>query len=328
MSEPNKGEGSTRSVLAALAANVAVGGVKLAAGLLSGSAALLSEAAHSAGDSATELLLLVALRRSDRPADRKHPFGYGKERYFWSLLAAGAIFVSGAGFSLYEGIHTLAGAGEGVDLLWVNYPALAIAFVFEGSSLRIALQRLRGYIRKHRLTLRDYIASPEDPTVNSVTLEDSAALVGICVAALGVGLHQLTGSSVWDGVASLVIGVLLLAVAFVLARACEALLIGKQADPRLLRAIEERLEQRDEVVDVVDLLTMLTGAGRVLVCTRVDFVDTFSAGELEQACVRAADELRAEFPELDEIFIQPAARENRALRQRVRDRYGKALADG
>lgn len=321
------GEGSRLSVLAALAANVAVGLVKLAAGLFGGSAAMLSEAAHSAGDSSTELLLLVALRRSDRPADAAHPFGYGKERYFWSLLAAVAIFVSGAAFSTFEGIHTILGGGAESGTVWVSYPALALAFVFEGTSLRVAIRQLRAHIRRRRQTLRQYIANPEDTTVNSVTLEDSAALVGICVAALGVGLFQLTGSEVWDGVASLVIGALLLLVAFVLARTCEALLIGKQADPRLLRAVEARLEEQDEIVDVVDLLTMLIGTNRVLLCARVDFVDTLSAGDLERACVRVADHLRAEFPELVETFIQPASRRDVQVRERVRERYGHALAD-
>jgi cation diffusion facilitator family transporter len=326
---PQEGEhgGSLPSVLAALAANIGVGLVKLVAGLFSGSGALLSEAAHSAGDSTTELLLLVALRRSQRPPDAAHPFGYGKERYFWSLLGAGAIFVSGAAFSVYEGIHTIVSPGAESGMLWVSYPALAIAFVFEASSLRVAVRQLRAHIRRRRQTLRQYIDNPVDTTVNSVTLEDSAALVGICVAALGVGLHEATGSTVWDGIASLVIGCLLLAVAFVLARTCETLLIGKQADPRLLGDIERLLEEQDEIVDVVDLLTMLTGTGSVLLCTRVDFVDTVSAGELERACVRVADQLRSEFSELDEIFIQPASRTDRAVRQRVRDRYGRALAD-
>jgi len=327
MPDRKDGGESTLSVVTALAANVGVGLVKLLAGLFSGSGALLSEAAHSAGDSTTELLLLVALRRSDRPADRQHPFGYGKERYFWSLLAAVAIFVSGAAFSIFEGIHTILGPGEDSGMLWVTYPALAIAFVFEGTSLRVAVRQLRTHIQRRHQSLRQYIANPTDPTVNSVTLEDSAALVGICLAALGVGLHQLTGSKVWDGLASLSIGCLLLVVAFVLARTCEALLIGKQADPQLMRAIEERIEEQDEVVDVVDLLTMLTGTGRVLLCTRVDFVDTVSAGELERACVRVAGQLNAEFAELDEIFIQPASRADRSVRERVQDRYGHALAD-
>ncbi len=311
----------------ALAANAAIGLLKLAAGLLTGSGALLSEAAHSAGDSITEVLLLVAVSRSTRPADRAHPFGYGKERYFWSLLAAVGIFVSGAAFSIFQGVHTIVGPKEPAAELWVNYIVLALAAVLEGISFRTAARELREQAHRRRQSWRDYVRDPEDPTVNSVTLEDSVALIGIAVAAAGVGLHQLTGSSVWDGAASLVIGGLLLVVAFVLARTCETLLIGKQADPRLLAALEKRLEGEEEIVDVVDLLTMVVGAGRVLLCVRADFVDTLTTATIEQACVRVADDLRTEFPTLDEIFIQPASREDPEVRERVRARYGRALAE-
>ncbi|MGI8760236.1 MAG: cation diffusion facilitator family transporter [Jatrophihabitantaceae bacterium] len=323
--EHGKGERSL-TVLLALGANVAVGALKLAAGLLTGSAALLSEAAHSGGDCMTEVLLLVALRRSDRPADRRHPFGYGKERYFWSLLAAVAIFVSGAAFSFYEGLHTILGAAEPTGRLWINYPVLALAAVFEGISFRQAARQVRAQSRRRRVSVRDLFRDPEDPTVNSVALEDSAALVGLLIAALGVGLHQATGSGIWDGAASLAISLLLLGVAFVLARACESLLIGKQADPRLLRAIEKHLEDEPEIEYVVDLLSMLTGSGRILLCVRADFLDSVSSGDLEQACLRVDRDLREHFPELDEIFIQPASRDDPRMRERVRRRYGSPLA--
>ena len=254
------GDEGTLTVLLALAANVAVGILKLAAGLISGSSALLSEAAHSVGDSTTEILLLVALRRSDRPADARHPFGYGKERYFWSLLAAGAIFVSGAAFSIYEGLHTILGSGaESTDMLWINYPVLVIAAGFEGTSFLQAIRRARTQARQSRKTLRGLLRDPEDPTVNSVAMEDSAALVGIGIAIVGVLFHQLTGDAVYDGIASLLIGLLLLVVAFLLARATGDLLIGKQAPTRLLEAIESFLESEDEIIDVVDVLSMLVG---------------------------------------------------------------------
>ena len=154
--------------------------LKLVAGLISGSSALLSEAAHSVGDSTTEILLLVALRRSDRPADPRHPFGYGKERYFWSLLAAGAIFVSGAAFSIYEGLHTIFGGGQRIHgQLWINYPVLVIAAGLEGTSFLQAIRRARSQARKSRKSLRGAAPRPGGPTVNSVAMEDSAALVGI-----------------------------------------------------------------------------------------------------------------------------------------------------
>jgi divalent metal cation (Fe/Co/Zn/Cd) transporter len=172
-----------------------------------------------------------------------------------------------------------------------------------------------------------YLRTPRDPTVNSVLLEDSAAMIGIALAALGVGLHQLTGDAVWDGAASIAIGVLLLGVSLVLARACAALLIGRQADQRLLQQIEKFLEDRDDVLDVVDVLTMVVGTDSVLLCTRVDFVDELTAADLEEACVRIDEQLRQEFEELSEVFVQPASRRDKALRKRVEARYGRALAD-
>jgi len=319
-------KGSVVTVLLALLANAAVGVLKLAAGLLTGSAALLSEAAHSAGDTSTELLLLTALRRSERPADPTHPFGYGKERFFWSLLAAVAIFASGAAFSVYEGLRTIISGGESSRMLWINYPVLAFALVFEAVSLRQAVRQTRGEARQRRRSLRAVVREPHDPTVRSVLLEDSAAVTGVIVAAVGVGLHQLTGSAMWDGAASLAIGAVLVVAAVLLARACKALLVGRQADPRLVRSIETVLEQQDEVDDVVDLLTMLTGADRVLVCTRVDFADGFTTSEVEQACVRIDRTLRERFSDLDEIFIQPAPKWDPQVRARVRARYGHELA--
>ncbi|HEY8302458.1 MAG TPA: cation diffusion facilitator family transporter [Jatrophihabitans sp.] len=323
------GDESTVTVLLALGANLAVGVLKLIAGLISGSGALLSEAAHSVGDSTTEVLLLVALRRSDRPADRRHPFGYGKERYFWSLLAAGAIFVSGAAFSIYEGLHTIfsSGGAESTDKLWINYPVLVVAACFEGASFFQAIRRARTQARESRKTLRGLLRDPEDPTVNSVAMEDSAALVGILIAIIGVSLHQLTGDAVYDGIASLLIGALLLVVAFLLARATGDLLIGKQASTRLLDAIETFLENEAEILDVVDVLSMLVGTGSVLLCVRADFHDEVSSGDIEEACMRIDIDLRERFPELSEVFIQPVSRGDPRVEERVEARYGRTLSD-
>ncbi|MCW2540528.1 MAG: cation diffusion facilitator family transporter [Frankiales bacterium] len=318
---------STTTVLVALAANVGIGVLKLAAGLITGSAALLSEAAHSVGDASTELLLLTALRRSDRPADRIHPFGYGKERYFWSLLAAVTILVSGAAFSIYQGVHTIVSGHESSRLIWINYPVLAIGLVLEGASFRQATKQATRAARRGRRSVRSYLRDPDDPTVKSVFLEDSAALIGLVIAALGVGLHQLTGSSVWDGGASLCIGLLLVVAAFLLAQTCKSLLIGKQADPRFLRTLSSWLETQPEVTDVVDVLTMMVGTDQVLLCARVDFVDSYTAAELEKACARMDIELSEQFPLLSEIFIQPVPRSDPAMRDRVLRRYGRVLAD-
>ena len=320
-------EESTLTVVLALTANVGVAILKLFAGLISGSGALLSEAAHSAGDSSTELLLLTALRRSERPADRVHPFGYGKERYFWSLIAAVTILVSGAAFSIYQGLVTIFGPGGDEHLLWINYPVLALAAILEATSFRQALRQAKGAAARGGRSVRSYIRDPDDPTVKSVVLEDSAALVGLLFAGIGVGLHQLTGNSVYDGGASLAIGLLLVFAAFALAQSCEGLLIGKQADVRMLQEISRRVEAEPEILDVVDVLTMMLGVNRVLLCLRVDVENDYSAEQIERACVRIDTQLRTEFPSLHEVFIQPVPRSDAITRNRVLSRYGRVLAD-
>jgi cation diffusion facilitator family transporter len=304
---------SLLTVLLALSANAAIAVAKLVAGLLTGSAAMLSEAAHSAADCATELFLLTALRRSARPADRSHPFGYGKERYFWSLLAAVSIFTAGALFSIYQGVHTLTGNPEEHQDVLVGYLVLAAAAVLESISLAQAIRQVRSEQAKDDLPLLPYLRRSDDPTVKTVLYEDCAALVG---------LTQLTGSQVWDGIASLLIGLLLVLVAYLLGRTNMNLLIGRQADSRLVYAVRDRLAGQPEVEAVVDLLTMLTGTDRVLVCARLDFDDSVSAADLERACVRIDGELRREFPDLDEIFLEPVPRNDPELRARVRARYG------
>ena len=321
-------QGESRlTVFVALAANAGIGLLKLIAGLLSGSGAMLAEAAHSVGDSSTELLLLTALRRSGRPADVVHPFGYGKERYFWSLLAAVAIFVSGAMFSIYLGVHTILTPERGVSHIWLSYLVIGVGAIMEGTSLVRALQQTRREATDSEQSVGEYVQDPDDPTVKSVVLEDSAALIGLALAAAGVGLHAITGSAVWDELASIAIGLLLVVAAGMLAQTCKSLLVGKQADIRLVHSIETMLEEQPEVDDVVDLLTMQTGTDRVLVCARVDFVDDYSAADLEKACLRIDSDMREQFTDLDEIFIQPVPRSDPGLRQRVRARYGRALAE-
>jgi len=319
-SEENGGE-SLLTVLLALGANFGVAVAKTVAGLMTGSSAMLSEAAHSYADCGTELFLLTALRRSVKPADRSHPFGYGKERYFWSLLAAVSIFTAGSLFSFYQGVHALSGTPEDQGHTTVAYIVLAVAAVLEGSSLTQAIRQVRKEQEKDRLPLRPYLRRSDDPTVKTVLYEDSAALFGLLLAFLGLFLSQITGSPVWDGIASLLIGGLLVLVAYLLGRTNMNLLIGQQADPRLVEAIRNHLESQAEVEVVVDLLTMLTGTDRVLVCARLDFVDEFNAADLERACLRIDGELREAYPDLDEIFLEPVPRTDPELRERARARY-------
>ncbi|APU17949.1 MULTISPECIES: cation diffusion facilitator family transporter [Actinoalloteichus] len=318
---PESGSGVT--VVIALLVNAGIAVLKAFAGLVTGSAALFAEAAHSVADTITEILLLTALRRSRRPADRRHPFGYGKERYFWSLMAAVSIFASGSVLAIAEGIRALTGDGREQTSPEVAYVVLGLAFVLESVSWLRAVRQIRSEAEEERTPFFHYLRSVDDPTAKTVLLEDSAALIGLMLAFLGVGLHQLTGSAVWDASASLAIGVLLAVVAYVLGRSNLDLLIGQQASRKLIDRIRARLREVPEIDVVVDLLTMSTGADRVLLCVRLDFDDALSVAELERACVRIDGELRAEFVELDEIFLEPVPRSDEELRARVFSRYGR-----
>ncbi|WP_433266584.1 cation diffusion facilitator family transporter [Actinosynnema sp. CS-041913] len=321
----SKGGESTLTVLLALAVNLAIAVLKAIAGVITGSAAMLAEAAHSVADTFTEGLLLTALRRSERPADRRHPFGYGKDRYFWSLLAAVSIFVSGAVFAFYEGFRTVFGESAEQTNPGVGYAVLAIAFALESVSWTQAVRQVRRGARAEGRSVLAFLRVSDDPTVKTVFMEDSAALVGLLLAFGGIGLHHLTGSAVWDGVASLLIGVLLAVAAYVLAGTNRGLLIGRQADPHLVRAVWDHLRGVPEVEQVVDLLTMAVGTDRVLLCARLDFDDALSAGDLERACVRIDADLRARWPDLDEVFLEPVPRTDPELRSRVLARYGNVL---
>ncbi|SMC95070.1 cation diffusion facilitator family transporter [Kibdelosporangium aridum] len=326
--EDKPGGESTLTVVLALLVNLAIAVMKAVAGLITGSAAMLAEAAHSVADTFTEALLLTALRTSARPADRRHPFGYGKERYFWSLLAAVSIFVSGAVFSFYEGFEAIFGPTVEQESPIIAYIVLAIAFALEMVSWTQAVRQTRREAKEQNRTLFEYLRHSDDPTSKTVLFEDSAALIGLFIAFAGIGLHQITGSQLADGIASVLIGLLLAAVAYLLSRTNRGLLIGRQADPVLVFAVGKRLRAIPEVEAVVDLLTMTTGTDSVLLCARLDFDDSLGAADLERACVRIEAELRAEFPELTEIFLEPVPRNDPELRARVLARYGRELHGG
>ncbi|MGH4023709.1 MAG: cation diffusion facilitator family transporter [Pseudonocardiaceae bacterium] len=327
MVEEQQGGESARTVFVAAGANAMIAVLKFVAGLLTGSAAMLAEAAHSVADTATEGLLFTALRRSARRPDRRHPFGYGKERFFWALIAAVSIFVSGAVFAVIEGVRTILGEGAEQTLVWVAFAVLGVSFVLEGISWLQAARQVRAEARRDRTTPLVWLRNTDDPTVKSVFLEDSAALIGLVLAFGGVGLHHLTGSAFWDGLASLLIGVLLTGVAYILGRTNRGLLIGRQADSRTVFALRNALAERPEVDEVVDLLTMTLGTDQVLLCARLDFEDDLDAATLERACVAIDVDLRQRFPELVEIFLEPVPRADPVVRSRVLERYGRAGAD-
>ncbi|QKW36160.1 cation diffusion facilitator family transporter [Actinomadura sp. NAK00032] len=323
-----KGDESTLTVLLAFGANLGIAVAKGFAALATGSASMAAETAHSVADTFNEVLLLVGLRRSGRPADRRHPLGYGKERYIWTLLVAVAIFGMGALFSFYQGVQRLTGhSGEGAEESSpaIAYAVLGVAFVLEAVSWQQAARQVRDAARAERLPLIAYIRRTDEPTSVSVLLEDSAALIGVLIAFGGLGMHQLTGSAAWDAAGSLLIGVLLTAVALVLGRINVNLLTGTQADPRIVADVRERLAAAPEVDWVVDIITVTFGADQVLVCARLDFAESAGSGDIERACVRMARELREAHEEINEVFLEPVPRDDPDLRERVIARYGRSL---
>jgi cation diffusion facilitator family transporter len=319
-----KGEQRGRlTVLLALAANLGIALAKTAAAVLTASAAMAAEAGHSFADTVNELLLLTALRRSERPADRKHPFGHGTERYFWSLLVAVCIFGMGALFAFLQGVGALVGTGMEESDPLVGYVVLIVSAVLEFVSWRQAFRETRRHARDRHQTLFDFLRTTDDPTAKSVLFEDSAALIGILLAAAGLGLHQLTGSNIPDGIASILIGLVLTLVAFLLGRTNRELLIGRQARPDVLEGIRGMLIGAPEVEELVDLMTMSVGTDQLLVCARLDFDDALGAADLERACARLDGELHGAYPEVYEVFLEPVPRDDTSFRDRVKARYGQ-----
>jgi cation diffusion facilitator family transporter len=292
-----------RTVIIAGAANLLVGLVKLVAGILSGSSAMLAEAAHSAADTLDQAFLLTSLRKADRPADRDHPFGHGQERYFWSLLAAFGIFIAGAGFSVFEGVLALSSTHSESPLY--AYVALAVAFVAEGTSFIRAYWQVRGEAKQRHQEVLHHVTSSPDITVKVALFEDSAAMVGLAFAALGVGLRQLTGSPVWDGGASIAIGALLVAVAVKLGMDSRELLIGRAASPETQWLIREEIESRPGVDALLELQTMHMGPDSLIVAARVALDDELGADETEDLADEVDRKLSEKLPLQLHVFIDP-----------------------
>jgi cation diffusion facilitator family transporter len=295
---------STSTVLVAGAANLLIAVAKLVAGLASGSSAMLSEAAHSVGDTMNQVFLMASLRRSRKEPDEEHPFGYGMERYFWSLLAAVGIFVLGAGFSAYEGISALTSSGSSGPPLW-PFVVLGASFVFEGSSFLKAVRQLRRDAAGADVGMRDHLRAEADPALRAVVWEDGIALVGLLLAAGGLALDTLLGVRTYDGIASLAIAVLLVGIAYGLGRQNQQYLIGKAASPELRQGISEVIAGAEGVDSVLELMTMRLSPEQVLVAARVDLADHLSPEELERAADEIDDLIRERFPEVRHVFLDP-----------------------
>ncbi len=296
-------EESRRTVLVALAINLLIAMAKGAAAALTGSSALLAEAGHSVADTGNELFLLVALRRSARPADDTHPFGYGAERFYWSLLAAIGIFVAGGLTAIWDGVRQLQHPHELGDVV-VGYVVLAVSFLLDATSWRTAYRQLRGESRGRGLTLRSYLRRTSDPTATTVFYEDSAGVLGVVFAAAGIVLHQITGSGVPDAVASLAIGALLIVVAIRLAGRDRELLTNQSAPRPVVDAVRRLLVDEPGVTAVPRLEVLLVGPRTWLITGDVAVDGAVPDGDVTRLVNALRDRLRTE-PGVAQVYLSP-----------------------
>jgi cation diffusion facilitator family transporter len=294
--------GTNVAVWAALAGNLLVAASKFVAAAISGSAAMLSEAVHSLVDTVNELLLLYGIARSSRPPDRVHPFGYGRELYFWSFVVALLIFALGAGISAYEGVDRLLHPAP-IERPVVVFIVLAVSLAFESASWLVGMRAFRATQRN--LGWWEAFRRSKDPPTFIVVFEDSAAILGICVAGAGTAAAVLTGDSRWDGVASLAIAVILAGVAGLLARESKELLIGERADPALSDAIMRTAAGIAGVCSANSIVTVQLAPSNVIATLSLDFFDYLRAPDIERAVVELEARIRSAHPEVSALFVKP-----------------------
>jgi len=293
---------SSRLVIyAALAGNALIAATKFAAAAYTGSSAMLSEAVHSVVDTGNQLLLLHGLRRSARPPDRFHPFGYGRELYFWAFVVALLIFAGGAGISFYEGLHKLRDPTP-VQNVHVNYIVLGLAMLFEAGAWWIAFRAFRA--AKGDLGYLAAVRRSKDPAVFTILFEDSAAMLGLVVALLGIGLGQLLELPALDAIASLGIALILAGTAVLLAYECKGLLIGEGVHPETRQGIEALLAERGEILRVNEHRSMHLGPEEVLLNLSLDFASELSADQVEAAIAELEQAIRRRYPEIRRVFIE------------------------
>ena len=296
-------EGGKAAVIAALIANLGIAATKFIAAALSGSSAMLAEGFHSLVDTGNQGFMLLGMKRAKKEPDAQHPFGYGSEIYFWAFIVAVLLFSLGAGLSVYEGIHAiLSGEEQESGVPWIPFAVLAIAFGFEGYSLLTAVREFNK-VRKGRGVLRD-LRDLKDPSIFVVLAEDSAACTGLIFAFLGVLLSWLTGNSVWDGAASILIGGLLGGVAVLLATEVKHLLIGEAADPDIVKAVQSHVEDIHEVEAVNELRTLHLGPREVLLTVSMDFADDVVSQRIEEIVTRLEERIREEFEIIHHVYLE------------------------
>jgi len=292
---------SKKVIFAALAGNLLIAVTKFGAAGYTGSSAMLSEAIHSVVDTGNQGLLLLGIKRSQRPPDDQHPFGYGMEIYFWSFVVAIIIFGVGAGVSIYEGIHKLE-APQPIQNAIVNYVVLGLAVVFEGVAWSIAYKEFRQ--RKGKRSMLAAIRQSKDPTVFTVLFEDTAAMLGLLVAFTGIYFADNLGIPQLDGVASIIIGLILALTAALLAYETKGLLIGESANRDTVRGISKLLDDDPRITKVNEVLTMHFGPDDILVNVSIDFADRLSSSDVEAAITYFETEIKKAYPQVARIFIE------------------------
>jgi cation diffusion facilitator family transporter len=293
---------NNRTLLIAFAANLGIAVSKFAAAAVTGSSAMLTEGVHSVVDSANQLLLIWGRRQARKPPDRYHPFGYGRELYFWSFVVAVLVFALGAGVSVYEGVIHIMAPEPAVSPL-IAYGVLLIAFLLEGGSTWAAFKEFRE--AKGDLGWFEAVRRSKDPPAFIVLLENGAAMAGILVAAIGLFLSQLSGNPFFDGAASVVIGIILGLTALLLAVESKALLIGEAADPELVAGLRSAAEGRPGIAGVGQVLTVHSAPDQITAMMSVDFDDSISAGAVERIVCEIESEVARRWPTVKRLYIRP-----------------------
>ncbi|MGI5164977.1 cation diffusion facilitator family transporter [Spirillospora sp. CA-253888] len=301
-------EGGTKAIVAALAANLGIATAKFVAFGFTGSSSMLAEGIHSVADSGNQGLLLVGRKRSERSRTPKHPFGYGRERYFYAFVVAVVLFTVGAVFSLYEGYHKIHEAiehpGAKMDSPAWAFGVLIVAIILESFSFRTAIKESN--LVRGENSWWQFIRRSKAPELPVVLLEDLGALVGLILALLGVTMAVVTGDLVWDGVGTVCIGVLLAAIAIILAIETKSLLIGEGADPEQEERIIAALESVEEVDHVIHIRTEYVGPEEMLIAAKIAVFHDDTAAEVARGIDAAEAKIRAQFPEAKLIYLEPA----------------------
>jgi len=295
------GHKNKKVIYAALAGNTAIAITKITAAIYTGSSAMLSESIHSIVDTGNQILLLYGIRRASRPADERHPFGYGRELYFWAFVVAILIFAVGAGVSMYEGIHRIQNPRP-ITNPAINYVVLSFAMIFEGGAWWVAYRAFDSTRGKRSLIAA--IRDSKDPSIFTVLLEDTAAMLGLLVAFVGIALGQWLEIPQLDGLASVLIGCILAGAAILLAQETKGLLIGEGADPEIVREISRVLSAHSAIDRINEILSMHQGPDEILVNVSVEFRDGLEIGAIERHTAAIEREIKARIPGARRVFIE------------------------